>query len=284
MGGGGKKSVLDSRGWIIAISLIVSLGVHAGVVLFAPRNPPPPPRVEKKVVKPVPVSIRKEQIRQIEKDVAKEAEPKPPEKKPEPPKPVEKKPEPPKPVEKKPEPPKPPVDRPPPVEKPPETPPAPVDNKPKPFVLKNVALKGGVAVQTGEDSNLFGDPSVDAKGFKKGIDAPTVPGTEDGSTGGGGQPEKEQVVIRQPKALNDVKGEYPPEYKDLRRVVRVELILTIDAQGGVRDVKIKKGAEQAFNESAIRAVRQLKFEPATRNGTPIAFNLKWTVVFIPEGN
>jgi len=279
LGGGKRKSVLDSRGWIIALSLIVSLGVHAGVVLFAPRNPPPPPKVERKVKKPVPVSIRKEQIRQIEKEVAKEAEPKPPEKKPEP---VEKKPEPPKPVEKKPEPPKPPVNKPP-VEKPAETPPAPVDNKPKPFVLKNVALKGGVAVQTGEDSNLFGDPSVDAKGFKKGVDAPTTAGTEGGG-GGGGQAEKEQVVIRQPKALNDVKGEYPPEYKDLRRVVRVELILTIDAQGGVKDVKIKKGAEQAFNESAIRAVRQLKFEPATRNGTPIAFNLKWTVVFIPEGN
>lgn len=262
---------------------MVSLSIHVGVVLVAPRKAPPPPSIAKKVQKPVPVSIRKEQIQRLEKEM----EPKPPEDKPKPPeapkpKPAEKKPETVKPAEQKP------VQKPaqpPPAQKPAEQPPsAPVDNKPKPFVLKNVSLKGGVAVQTGEDSNLFGDPSVDAKGFKKGIDAPLLPGGETGGGGGGGAPAKEQVVIRQPKALNDVKGEYPPEYRDLRRVVRVELILTIDEKGDVRDVKVKKGAEPEFNESAMRAVRQLRFEPATRNGTPIAFNLKWTVVFIPEGN
>lgn len=290
MAGNDGRSVLDRRGVIVVLSLVASLAVHAGVVLLSPRNEPPPPRIAKKVQKPVPVSIRKEQIKKLEEDVAKKPEPPRPEPQAEPPRPEPKK--------KAAEPPKeqpkaPPEETPKPQEqKPPQAPPKPVDvpppdNKPKPFVLKNVSLRGGVAVQTGEDSNLFGDPSKDATGFKKGLDVPTQPegGQEQGGGDGGGTAkQKEQVVIKQPKALNDVKGIYPPEYRDLRRVVRIELILSIDAQGNVGNVKVKKGAEPEFNEAAIKAVRQLRFEPATKNGVPTDFNLKWVVVFIPEGN
>ncbi|HNZ03473.1 MAG TPA: energy transducer TonB [Myxococcota bacterium] len=291
MAGNDGRSVLDRRGVIVVLSLVASLAVHAGVVLLSPRNEPPPPRIAKKVLKPVPVSIRKEQIKKLEEDVAKKPDPPKPEPQAEPPRPEPKK----KAAEPPKEPPKTPpkeTPKPPEQQKPPEAPPKPVDapppdNKPKPFVLKNVSLRGGVAVQTGEDSNLFGDPSRDATGFKKGLDVPTQPegGQEQGGGDGGGTAkQKEQVVIKQPKALNDVKGVYPPEYRDLRRVVRIELILSIDAQGNVGNVKVKKGAEPEFNEAAIKAVRQLRFEPATKNGVPTDFNLKWVVVFIPEGN
>lgn len=245
------------------------------------KRPLPPPRPRKIAVRPVPVQVRADLVKQMEK----KAEPEPekpvarkPEPKPEPkPKPKKKQAKPSQP--KAPTKPKPQPTKPPPAE-PEKVAPKPAEPaKPKPFVLKNVALKGGVAVQTGEDSNLFGDPTVDAKGFKKGIDAPMSPNDGQASEKA---PAREPVVIKQPKALNDVKGEYPAAYRDLRRVVRVELLLTVGRDGSVGKVRVKKGAEKEFNDSAIKAVRQLKFEPATKNGVPIAFNLKWTVVFIPE--
>ncbi len=290
--GGGSKSREMPRSLILGVSVGLSVLMHVGAYLAAPdERPAPPPRPKKVAVRPVPIQVRQDLIRKLEEP---SPEPKPIEKTPEPPKPIPKKAEPPKPKQEPPKPPpkQEPKPKPPkPVEPPREVPPPPAPPaepaKPKPFVLKNVALKGSVAVQTGDDSNLFGDPTVSAKGFVKGVDAPSVPGNDgtggEGGTGGQGGPAKEKVVITQPKALNDVKGQYPQAFRDLRRVVRVELMLTIGSDGAVKSVKVRKGAEQEFNDAAIRAVNQLKFEPATRNGVPIAFNLKWTVVFIPEG-
>lgn len=292
--GGPSKSREMPRSLILGISVGVSVLMHVGAYVAAPdERPAPPPRPKKVTVRPVPVQVRQDLIRKLERPEP-EPQPKPIDKPPETPKTIERKVQPPKPKQEPPKPqpkqePKPPPSKP--VEPPKELPPQPTTPaepaKPKPFVLKNVALKGGVAVQTGDDSNLFGDPTVSARGFVKGVDAPTVPGAEAADGGGesGGQagPAREKVVITQPKALNDVKGQYPQAFRDLRRVVRVELMLTIGSDGAVRSVKVRKGAEQEFNDAAIRAVNQLKFDPATRNGVPIAFNLKWTVVFIPEG-
>jgi TonB family protein len=269
----------DRRGRIIAGCIVLSLLIHLGIVLAAPHNEPKTIELTKKPQKRVSVTVKKERVRLLEEE-AKKPEPikeKEPEKKPPPPK----KPEPEKAEPKKPEPVKAPPKA---VDKPPEPPPEPA--KPAPFVLKNLALKGGVAVQAGENSNLFGDPSVDAKGFKKGQDMPFQPGGDGDGTGGKGRGGSGEpaVVITQPKALNDVKGEYPPSLRDLNKIVRVELVLTIGADGLVKAVAVKKGAQQEFNDAAEKAVKQLRFEPATRNGTPITFRIKWTVVFIPEGN
>ena len=271
----------------MGICIAVSLAVHVGIVLIAPDEPAAAmkPRQKKVTIRPVPVQVRANLIKALEK------KPEPVEtKKPEPVKPKEKKKvvKKPKQVKKAKKPQqkttKPAAAQTAPPKKAAKPKKAPVRRKkPAPFVLKNVALKGGVAVQTGEDSNIFGDPSKDAKGFKKGIDAPMA-ADGDGDGDGDGPAKKKRVVIKRPKALNDVKGIYPPEYRDLRRVVRVKLILTIGKDGSGGKVRVKKGAEPEFNKAAIRAVKQLKFEPATKDGRPIGFNLKWTVVFIPEVN
>jgi TonB family protein len=145
-------------------------------------------------------------------------------------------------------------------------------------VLSNVSLTGGVAVQTGGESNLFGDPSVDARGWKKkGPDAPSGP------AGGGGEaaPERRVVVVA-PKPLNDVKGRYPEAHRDENRIVRVELVLRVDDAGAVVDARVLKGDKPAFDDESRRTVQQLRFKPATRDGAPIPYELKWTVVFIPE--
>ena len=61
------------------------------------------------------------------------------------------------------------------------------------------------------------------------------------------------------------------------------LQLHVDADGkGARAVT--KGDLEAFNVEAKRAVEGLRFSPATRNGQPIAYKVKWTVVFLPQGS
>lgn len=263
----------------LAIAILASALLHAGIVELAPRRDIQPPKRTPPRAVPVPVEVRKEQVRLAQQAV--EAEAPPPE--PEPPPPVAPPPRPKAPPKPKAEAPKPankPEPKPAPRPEPkPEAPPPEPARKPAPLVLSNVAMNGGVAVQTGAESNLFGDPSIDAKGWKReGPDAPRRPGTDDG-----GEPAPEKVVIKPPKARNQVQGTYPPEHRDLGRVVRVSLHLQVDAEGNVTDAKVLKGDLPAFDAEAKRAVAGLKFVPATRNGMPIPYPVKWTVVFLPEG-
>jgi TonB family protein len=266
--------------------VLLSILLHGAVVGLTPRQEQAPRQYRKEERKPVPLNVRKEQVRLIEQDLKPAEEPvaAPPEPKPEPrpepkPAPVRK---PPKPKTEQP-PPEPPRPEPAPKPKPAEEAPA---KKPAPFVLSNVALGGGVAVQTGGDSNLFGDPSVDARGWKReGPDAPGRKGSGgDGSGSGSGNGTPEKVVIRPPVPLNQVKGEYPREFRDLNRVVRVQVELMVNDKGEVGDVTIRKGDLPAFDDEAKRTVQRLRFKPATRNGMPIPYKVKWTVVFLPEGN
>ncbi len=267
----------------LAALILVSALLHFGIVELAPRRDLTPPARAPRREPPVPVEVLRQQVRLVQEAVQAETpEPKPepvpeppPQVKP-PPRPKDQPKPPPKPQAQKPAP-KP--DTPSPEPKPEKAAPEPA-RKPAPLVLSNVALNGGVAVQTGSESNLFGDPSIDAKGWKReGPDTPRRPGSGDD-----GEPAPEKVVIKPPKPKNQVQGTYPPEHRDLGRVVRVSLQLRVDAEGNVVDAKVLQGDLPAFDAEAKRAVAALKFVPATRNGTPIPYPVKWTVVFLPEGS
>ncbi len=53
----------------------------------------------------------------------------------------------------------------------------------------------------------------------------------------------------------------------------------IDEQGAVRDVKVLKGLPYGMTEAAVAAIRQWKFEPATRKGMPVAVYRNLSVRF-----
>ena len=254
----------------LMLALIASLAMHVAFALLAPKHVPPPPRPYRERMKPVSVSLHRQNAKAETKPKA-EAK-KPPEPRPEPPKP---KAEPPKP---KPEPPPPPKEAAPPPKEAPQ--PA---KKLAPFVLSNVAMNGGVAVQSGSESNVFGDPTRDAKGLETGRDAPRAAGPAGSGTGGSGTAAPKKIVVKPPEAQNEVKGVYPEQHRDLGRVVRVELLLQVNAAGQVVEVAVRKGDLPAFDEEAKRTVRLLRFKPATRDGVPIPYQVPWTVVFLPEG-
>ncbi|HQC45355.1 MAG TPA: energy transducer TonB [Myxococcota bacterium] len=271
----------------LAIFVVVSLLLHVAVIEFTPRRQLEAPTKPARKVAPVPIEVRKQQIAELlAKPPAPDPDPEPvPERAPVPepaPAPAPAK----KPLKQpqskpasQPKPPKPAAE---PEAKKPEPEAKPTEpKKPAPLVLSNVALNGGVAVQTGEQTNLFGDPSVDARGFKRdGPDAPRVSQPE--ATAEQKAPEK--VVIVPPKAQNQVQGVYPNEHRELGRVVRVTLQLHVDADGKVAKAEVTKGDLEAFNVEAKRAVEGLRFSPATKNGQPIAYKVKWTVVFLPQGS
>ena len=61
----------------------------------------------------------------------------------------------------------------------------------------------------------------------------------------------------------------------------VILLVTLDADGKVTDVKIASSGGPAFDEAAVEAVRKWTFSPATRNGKPFAARIKIPFHFAP---
>jgi protein TonB len=87
------------------------------------------------------------------------------------------------------------------------------------------------------------------------------------------------VVFTQAKRKKEVK-EYPPTLRVQGIEGDVPVIVWIDETGKVTSVKIvKESPYPEFNEAAKKTAMADEFEPATRNGVPIATTLKYTVTF-----
>ena len=74
-----------------------------------------------------------------------------------------------------------------------------------------------------------------------------------------------------------------PEYTELARRARIEgpviLQTVIDVNGNVQDVKVLRGLNFGLTDSAVAAVKQWRFEPATLNDRPVAVYYNLTVNF-----
>jgi TonB family protein len=60
-------------------------------------------------------------------------------------------------------------------------------------------------------------------------------------------------------------------------IVILEAIIT--AQGNVEDVKVLKSVNPLLDSSAVRAVQQWKYKPATLNGRAVRVYLTVTITF-----
>ena len=79
--------------------------------------------------------------------------------------------------------------------------------------------------------------------------------------GGGTLP----VFVRQLKPI------YPDLAARSEVVATVEVLALFQPDGTVREVEIKRWAGYGLDESAVSTVRQLSFQPATRDGRPVSF-------------
>ena len=65
-----------------------------------------------------------------------------------------------------------------------------------------------------------------------------------------------------------------PQYTEMARRARIQGIVIvqaiIDERGSVRVVDVLKGLPMGLTESAVAAIEKWKFQPATRDGKPVA--------------
>jgi len=79
-----------------------------------------------------------------------------------------------------------------------------------------------------------------------------------------------QETTTNPVLLHRVEPQYTPEAKDARVEGRIVLLVEIREDGVPDNIEIKQPLDAGLDKNAVDAVRQWRFEPATRNGQPVA--------------
>ena len=81
-----------------------------------------------------------------------------------------------------------------------------------------------------------------------------------------------------PKIIHSVDPKYSRDPKD-DMTGTVQIYLWVDENGNPSHIKVVRGLGHGFDESAVEAVRQYKFKPATRDGVPVKVDLYINVSF-----
>jgi len=76
-----------------------------------------------------------------------------------------------------------------------------------------------------------------------------------------------------------VEPEYPEQAKRARLQGIVILMVTLDEEGKVADMKVIRG-DAAFTDAALAAVRQWKYSPTLVGGEPVPVIATVTVPFV----
>ena len=183
------------------------------------------------------------------------------------------------------------VRTPPPVVQPapkPVEPPPPAPPKPLPQVIAPVAEaaadtrdKAGVVPESAEsDSHGPGAGSGAGTGVGSGIGEGNGAGIGPGSGGGtGGGPYRPGAGITPPGIVREVRPDYTEEAR--RRGIEGDVVLEIvvRADGSVGNVRVVQGLGGGLDQRAVDAVRQWRFSPARRYGTPVDVMVEVAVEF-----
>lgn len=87
--------------------------------------------------------------------------------------------------------------------------------------------------------------------------------------------------LSQPMATRKVDPEYPIQLMRENVAGTVILYAVIHADGRVGDVRVLRGVDERLDRFASQAIAQWKFEPATRNGTPVDVEATFQIPFKP---
>ena len=89
-------------------------------------------------------------------------------------------------------------------------------------------------------------------------------------------------VTRAAKMLKPPKVTYPEEIKALEIQGRVYLQVTVDLEGKVANVVLKKGLHPVLDAKALEAAWKLEFEPAMKDGEPVGVKITVPFLFVLE--
>jgi len=149
---------------------------------------------------------------------------------------------------------------------------APADARSRPGVLEQTPVES--------DSRGTGKGGGVGSGTGTGIGEGDGSGVGPGSGGGtGGGPYRPGSGITPPRLVREVKADYTEDAR--RRGVAGEVVMEIVVRrdGTVGDVKILQGLDGGLNERAVQSVRQWRFTPAERLGTPVDVVVEVSVEF-----
>jgi protein TonB len=123
--------------------------------------------------------------------------------------------------------------------------------------IGNFFGKGEVGVTPGPGT-AGGDGGTAASGLGRGAGAPGLPA---------------QTVLRtnrEAKPIQTMRAAYPPMALRAGLESDVTLRIEVDPQGNVTKAEITKSGGSGFDEEALKAVKQSRFEPAQRDGHNVA--------------
>ena len=176
-----------------------------------------------------------------------------------------------------------------PVEEPPEAPPPPIQPEPLPPVKAPVATaaaddrnRPGVLDQSSTipDSRGPGTGGGVGRGEGTGIGEGDGPGIGPGSGGGmGGGPYRPGSGIEPPRLLREVKPDYTEEARQLGIEGEVVMEIIVGRDGSVRDIRVLQSLGSGLDQRAAAAVRQWRFQPARRLGSPVDVLVEVAVEF-----
>jgi TonB family protein len=171
----------------------------------------------------------------------------------------------------------------------PEPPPPALNSEPLPVVVAPIVQapadardRAGVLQEARNDNESRGPGQGGGvgTGTGTGIGQGDGSGVGEGSGGGtGGGPFRPGSGIEPPRLLREVRADYTEDAR--RRAIEGEVVLEIVVRrdGSVGDVKFLKRLGAGLDERAVQAVRQWRFAPARRRGSPVDVIVEVAVEF-----
>ena len=139
---------------------------------------------------------------------------------------------------------------------------APADNRDRIGVLEQTTAQA--------DSHGPGKGGGAGTGTGTGLGSGDGSGVGPGSGGGtGGGPYRPGSGIEPPRLLREVRADYTEDARQRNIAGEVTLEIVVRRDGSVGDVRVLRGLGGGLNERAIQAVRQWRFAPAQRMGSPV---------------
>jgi protein TonB len=136
------------------------------------------------------------------------------------------------------------------------------------------------AVPSGPPSNGTGGGGGIGSGNGGGVGSGTGPGVGPGHGGGiGGGVFRVGGGVSPPRALDTPDPEYSEEARKAKYQGTCVLWLIVGPDGKPRDIKVARALGMGLDQKAIEAVRNWKFEPAMKDGKPVAVQINVEVNF-----
>ena len=149
---------------------------------------------------------------------------------------------------------------------------APADTRNRVGVLQDTAAEN--------DSHGPGKGGGAGTGTGTGLGEGDGSGVGPGSGGGtGGGPYRPGSGIEPPRLLREVRADYTEDARQRGLSGEVVLEIVVRRDGSVGEVKILRGLASGLNDRAVQAVRQWRFAPARRLGTPVDVIVEVAVEF-----